>query len=272
MKIFTDENLINHPINSAMAYSWAALSGNWKNTAIVALALIILSVLQLIPILGILFGVLQSIVLYSMGYWIADRVRSSSDVESFKSLMPNENERSVTFEFLAPATGFYTGFLLFSIVMMFITAAIFWLTGGFEMVAHIQQPVGPNVTPEQMSAFYAQIFASGSPAVLFILITSLFFSYVWPVVYGYALQQYSFGDAFNAVFMLFSTNFWKAAFTASYLKLVSIWMIVLFGAAILMGFTLVTFVLFPLFILILMWMVYFTSIVSAAAYNMSDDI
>ncbi len=272
MKIYQDENLLKHPINSAMAYSWAAINGNWKNSVVIALALLVLSLLQIIPFLGLIFGVVQSVILYSMGYWVADRLKWGSDVESFRSRMRDESERSIIFEFLTPAAGFYVGFMLFSIVMALITLAIFWLSGGFEMVVQLQQPLGVNVTPEQMYAFYAQIFAFSSPAILFILITSLFFGYVWPLVYGYALQQRSFTDAINAVFMLFSTTFWKASFTASYFKLVSIWMIVLFGAAILMSFTLAAFVLFPLFILILMWTVYFTSIVSAEAYNMSDDI
>ncbi len=272
MKIYPDESLLKHPVNSTMAYSWAAVSGNWKNSAVVALALLVLSLLQIVPFVGLLFGIVQSVILYSMGYWVADRLKRYNDVDSFRNGMRNESERSIMFEFLAPATGFYVGFVLFSIVMALITLAIFWLSGGFEAVVQLRQPIGVDTTPEQMYAFYAQIFTSSSPAILFVLITSLFFGYVWPMVYGYALQQRSFTDALNAVFMIFSTAFWRASFTASYFKLVSIWMLVLFGATLLMGFALATFVLIPLFILILIWTLYFTSIVSAAAYNMSDDI
>ena len=272
MKIYPDENLLKHPVNSAIAYSWAAVGGNWKNSAVVGLALLALSLLQILPFVGFLFGVVQSLILYSMGYWAADRLKRYGDVDSFRNGMRDESERSIVFEFLAPASGFYVGFVLFSIVMGLITLAIFWLSGGFETVVQVMHPLGVDTPPEQIEALYAQLYASSSPAILFILITSLFFGYVWPLVYGYALQQRSFTDALNAVFMIFSTAFWKASFTAAYFKLVSVWMLVLLAAAILMGFTLVTFLLFPLFILILIWSVYFTSIVSAAAYNMSDDI
>jgi len=89
------------------------------------------------------------------------------------------------------------------------------------------------------------------------------------MAYGLRLRP---AAALNAVFMIFSTAFWRASLNSSYFKLVTIWMAILLGVTILMGLTLVTFVLFPLFILILIWTVYFTSIVSSAAYNMSDEI
>jgi len=129
-----------------------------------------------------------------------------------------------------------------------------------------------DATPEQITEFYMQIVAAGTPAIIFILATSLFFSYLWPVVYGYALQQRTFGDALNSVFMFFSPNFWKAAFTGAYFKLATLWMLVLTGAGFLMGFTIAIPILLPFLMLLLIWTVYFTSAVSAAAYNMFDNI
>jgi len=191
MKIYRDENLSTHPISSAMAYSWAAMSGNWKNSVVIALALLVLSLLQIVPFVGFIFGVVQSVMLYSMGYWVADRLKRSSDVESFRGVVKEESERSIIMEFLAPAAGFYVGFMLFSIVMGLITLAILWLSGGFGMAIQMQNSIGVDATPEQLYSLYAQVLASSMPAILFILITSLFFGYVWPMVYGYALQQRS---------------------------------------------------------------------------------
>lgn len=273
MRILSDETLITSPINSAMGYSWAAISANWKNTAIVALALILLSILSIVPLVGFLASVVQAIVLYALGYWMADRLKTSRDIETFKQIAGDESSKAMMAEFFSPAAGFYVGFMVFSIIMMIITAGIFWITGGFEMVTAMEHHMpGANPSPDEVYAFYMQILGGSAPAVMFVLITSLFFSYLWPLVYGYALFQRSFSDAFNAVFMFFSMRFWRAAFTGPYFKIVTLWMLILFGVGLLMGICIGVLILLPVGILLLLWMVYFTAVVSAEAYNISDEI
>ena len=271
MRTLSDPAFRDAPISTAMAYAQAAITGNWRATILVALTLLILSLLQAIPLLNILFSLMQGVILYAMAYWVVDRAKSSTDVVDFRERVRGDNERTVMFDFFGPAAGFYVGFFIFSLVMMLITVGLFWLSGGFTMMASIQTP-GPDATPEQIGAFYAQVFGVGTPALLFVLITSLFFSYLWPLVYGYALFQRNFGDAFNAVFMFFSTRFWRAAFTGAYFKVAALWMLVVFGVGILMGITLATLILLPLGILLLMWLVYFTATASAAAYNLTDAV
>ena len=273
MRILQDDTLVASPIKAAMDYTWAALSANWKNTIVVALALVLLSLLSIVPVLGFIASVVQAIVLYALGYWIVDRLKASPDVAAFRERVAGENFKAMMAEFFSPAAGFYVGFMVFSIVMMVITVAIFWLTGGFGMVGVVmEQQQMANASPEETYALYAQLLGTSTPALLFILITSLFFSYLWPLVYGYALFQRTFSDAFNAVFMLFSKRFWKAAFTGSYFKIVTLWMLILFGVGIVMGISIGIVILLPLGILILLWMIYFTAVVSAETYNISEDI
>jgi hypothetical protein len=274
MRIFSDETLVTSPINTAMGYTWIAISANWKNTIIVALVLILLSILSLVPILGFVASAVQGIVLYALGYWIVDRIKECSHTEMFKERVASDTFKAMISSLFPPAAGYYVGFMIFSIIMMIITVGIFWITGGFEMVtiASEQQQHMQNASPEEVYAFYAQIVGSSSPALVFVLITSLFFSYLWPLVYGYALFQRTFSDAFNAVFMFFSTRFWRAAFTGAYFRLVTLWMLILFGVGLLMGICIGIVILLPLGILLLLWMVYFTSVVAAESYNLTDDI
>jgi len=273
MRIFSDETLVTSPIHTAMSYTWIAISGRWKNTVIVALALVLLSILSIVPVLGFIASVVQAIVLYALGYWVVDRIKESGSMDAFKEGVATEKIKTMMFAFFSPAAGYYVGFMIFSIIMMIVTVGIFWITGGFEMVAAMQhQQPGPDSSPEELYAFYVQIMGVSTPTILFLLITSLFFSYLWPLVYGYALFQRTFSDAFNAVFMFFSTRFWSAAFTGSYFKLVTLWMLILFGVGLVMGISIGTVILLPIGILMLLWMVYFTAIVSAEAYNLADDI
>jgi hypothetical protein len=274
MRVLKDENLLTSPINTAFGYAWAALSGSWKNSVLVALALLVLSLLSMLPLVGIVASVVQGILFYALAYWLVDRLRESDSVETFRQEMAGEDAKRILTAYFGPAAGFYTGFMVFSIIMIIITAAILWMTGGFAaMGVAMEQVQGhPDANPEQMAAVYAQVMGAGAPALVFMFITSLFFSYVWPLVYGYGLLQKSFGDAFNAVFMLFSPRFWRAAFTGRYFVLVSLWMLILLGAGFLLGITFATFILIPVGILLMMWMVYFSATVGVAAYNMSDDI
>ncbi|WP_456380536.1 hypothetical protein [Hydrogenimonas sp.] len=273
MRILQDETFVTSPINTAMGYTWSAISANWKNTIVVALALILLSILSIVPLLGFVASVVQAIVLYALGYWIVDRIKGVPDVASFKERAATEDFKAMMVEFFSPAAGFYVGFMVFSIIMMLITAAIFWITGGFGMMGMVmEQQQLPNASPEEAYALYAQFLGTSTPALLFVLITSLFFSYLWPLVYGYALFQRTFSDAFNAVFMFFSKRFWQAAFTGSYFKIVTLWMLILFGVGIVMGISIGTVILLPLGILVLLWMVYFTAVVSAETYNISENI
>ncbi|MCF6200852.1 MAG: hypothetical protein L3J42_01795 [Hydrogenimonas sp.] len=273
MHIFKDESFRNRPIGTALDYTWAALSANWKNSAIVAAILLLLMLFQIIPILGIVAGVLQSIIFYALAYWAVENIIKSSNIENFKEQIQNANVKDMLFSFLAPASGFYLGFIIISVIFIAATALIFWLTGGGAIFSMMQEQMGnSSMAPEQAMIFYTQILGMGTPAILFFIIAITFFGYIWPLVYGYALMQRSFSDALNALFMLFSTRFWRAAFTMKYLKIVSLWMLILFGAMIVAGICASLFILIPVAVLILLWLTYFSAIVSAEVYNLYDDI
>ncbi len=273
MKILKDPALSGNPIRTAIAYTWAALSGSWKNTSIVAAILLLLILLEFIPLIGWIASIFQSIVVYALAYYVADRAKGAPALENFKRAMAQSDAKEMLFGFLSPAAGYYTGFIVFSLILALVSALIFWLTGGTEAFTLIEEHANmANATPEQTYQFYIQVLGLSSPTLVFILITSLFFSYLWPLVYGYALCQRTFGDAFNAVFMFFSPTFWKAAFSVDYFVTVSLWMLVVLGMGILMGFALATFILIPVAVLLILWLTYFTAIVSIETYDMQENI
>ncbi len=272
MKIFSDETLLQSPIKSSMNYAWTAMRSNWANTLWTALILLVLILAGAIPLVGLIASIAQGILLYSLGYWVVDRIKTGETLEGFVQKVKAEKLGAMLSEKLAPATGFYVGFMIFSLLMGLITIAILWATGGFAAIATTMQQQPGQMSPEQMEVFYAQILAASTPALAFILFTSLFFGYIWPLVYGYALFQKSFGDAFNAVFMLFSPRFWRAAFTGKYFVTVALWTLVVLGVGIVTGICMAVMFLIPLGVLLLIWLVYFSATLSAATYNFSEGI
>ena len=272
MQIFSDETLIQSPVKGSMNYAWMAMRAKWSNTIWAALILLVVFLLSALPVIGLLASVIQGILFYSLGYWVVDRIREGGSPDGFIQRVTQDGVGALLTEKLAPATGFYLGFMIFSLLMGLITLAILWATGGFNAIAVTMQQQPAHMTPEQMEVFYAQILAASSPALAFMLFTSLFFGYIWPLVYGYALVQKSFGDAFGAVFMLFSPRFWKASFTGKYFITVALWTLVLLGVGIVTGICMAVIFLIPLGVLLLMWLVYFSATLGAATYNFSEGI
>ncbi|WP_457594178.1 hypothetical protein [Hydrogenimonas sp.] len=273
MHILQDENLRSRPIASALDYTWAALSGNWKNSAIIASVLLVLTIAQVIPFIGVVAAVLSSVILYSVVYWIVDALMKSGSAAGLKEKVETVSAKEMLFSFLAPASGFYLGFILVSLLVIAATALIFWLTGGGTVFGMIQEQMAqPNATPQRSMEFYAQIVATSTPTLIFFFIVSSFFGYLWPLIYGYALLQRNFSDAMNAVFMLFSPRFWSASFTWKYLKTVSLWMLLAIGASILIAICGALVLLIPVAVLLMIWLAYFTAIVSVETYNFCDDI
>lgn len=273
MRIFSDDTLITRPITAGRAYAWAALSANWTTTLLIALSLAILSVLSAIPLLGLFASVVQGIFLYAPAYRIVALMRQNGTPETFKNAMAAENVQSVLTKHFGPSAGYYLGFMVMTLAVFVITGLIFWLGGGSETlmvsVTHMQ---GDTPTPEQIDALYGQAAGGGSAAFLFLILVSLFFSYVWPLVYGYALTQERFGEAFKASFMLLSPRFWRASFNGAYFRHVSLWMLIMLAAAIVLGICMATVILIPVGLLLLLWMIYFTAIAAAEAYNFFEDL
>jgi len=273
LHILPDEHLRKRPVGTAISYTWAALDGNWKNSAIFAGLLLVLSLFQFVPVVGIVFAVLQTLLLYTLSYWIVDRVRQNDGIEGFRKDVEAASAREMLSAFAAPASGLYAGFILLGFLVLLATALIFWLTGGGAAVEMVRtQTTQPDLSPEELTAFYLQLLGLGTPALLFFLIVTSFFGYLWPLVYGYALLQRTFSDALNAIFMLFSTRFWRASFTLAYLKTVSLWMVVVFGVMLLVSLCSAVILLLPVAIFLTVWLAYFSAIVAVATYNLSDDI
>ena len=268
MQILQDENLREKPIGSALNYTWAALSANWKNSAVIAGLLLLLSLFQAIPMVGMIAAIAQGIVSSALAYWVVEKLTSSTNLKSFKEGVESAGPKEMLFRFIAPASGFYLGIVITTIIFMAATALIFWLIGGSAMFGIFSE----QMSGDQMTIAQTTIFETIIPVTIFILVTATFFGYIWPLVYGYALLQRSFSDALNALFMLFSTRFWRAAFTMQYFKVVSLWMLILFGAMLLAGICTAFFILIPVAVLILLWLTYFSAIVAAETYNFSDDI
>jgi len=269
MRIFSDETLITQPITAARAYAWAALSANWTTTALIALALAILSVLSVLPLIGFFASIIQGILLYAPAYRLVALMRQSGSAEDFKARMASEKAPVMLTDRFATAAGYYTGFMVMTLVVFLIAGAIFWLGGGTEslMVSATQLEQSASPSPEQIEALYGLVAGAGSAAFAFLIIVSLLLGYVWPLSYGYALSKEGFGEAFGAAFTLLSPAFWRASFNGAYFRHVSLWMLIMLGAAIALGVCMATVILIPAGVLLLLWMIYFTAIACAQAYN-----
>jgi hypothetical protein len=273
MRLFADPLFDERPLEAARRYAWLALRGDWKNTAIVMGTLLVLALLQAIPLLGMLASLAQGMIVYGLGWWIVDLLRRTDNETAFARALPMETPTRRMGGYLSPAAGYYTGVFVLSLIMFTLAGMIFALTGGGEFTATIEQwqQSGTHTQAEAATAAM-QLGSEAGPTVAFVLLTTLFFSYVWPLSYGYALSQTTFGGAFKAAFAIFSPRFWRASFNGRYFKTVSVWMLIVFAAAIGVAFCMATLLLAPVGIGLLLWLVLYTAIVAAALYHAAPEI
>jgi hypothetical protein len=273
VRLFADPLFDDRPLEAARRYAWLALRGDWKSTAIILATLLVLTLLQAVPLLGMLASLAQGLIVYGLGWWIVDLLRRTDSESAFAQALPAEAPTRRMGGYLAPAAGYYTGVFVLSLIIFTLAGAIFALTGGSEFAATAEQWQQNGVhTQAEAAAAAIQLGGEAGPTIAFMLLATLLLSYVWPLSYGYALSQTDFGGAFKAAFAIFSPRFWRASFTGRYFKTVSIWMLIVFGAAIGVAFCMATLLLAPVGIGLLLWLVLYTAIVAAALYHAAPEI
>ena len=177
MQILKDPACRTASITTAMAYSRAAMSANWKNTLLAATVLLLLGAASMIPLLGIAASMFQTVLFYALAFWFVFRLRDSENIEVFREKAGGDALSTMLTGWLSPAMGYYVGFMLFSLLMIVITGVLLGLSGGFEAVSS-RATMQQGATQQEMAALYAQLGTSSLPAMLFLILSSLFFSYL----------------------------------------------------------------------------------------------
>ncbi|NPA11207.1 MAG: hypothetical protein GXO62_03095 [Epsilonproteobacteria bacterium] len=230
---------------TAFTYAWEFIRSNWILTAMVITILVGIGVLSFIPLIGAIFSILITLIIFNLQIYFGKLVSESQSVEDIKKFSKKTELESFLFKYINIAAGAYLGFF----VLFLLVGTIYGLV---------------------MAKFGIDYYSGGLTGfgLLWILIGMVIFGivgYIYPAVMGEILKTGSFMEAFKSVFNLFNPNLWKKSLNKKYFGFVSIWMLLILGLAIMSA---VLIILVP----VGMFFTLFLSLFSGAAYIIASNL
>ncbi len=237
-------------ISLILNYSFKALKKNWKALIIYALVFLIAVPLSLFHITSIFSNiVVQLISTQLMVYYSTPFYTGLSSNEELLSFLENSSVAKIFKERVETSAGI---FLASFIISMLLTL----------MIIGIGITVGISFKEDELTRELLKLFVSFSA----VLILISWFIYVYPLALGYAMEKEGFGEAFLAMFKLFSPSLWKKALSFEYFKLITLGGLILIALLLLGVIFLVSLILTPLGIGILYLTTVFMGSLSAVCY------
>ena len=213
-----DEALSSEPIKNTFRLGWEFVTLNKKFTMTMMVVILVLTLLSMIPILGVVFSVFSSALILSIQIYAGRLVYTTENIETFVDEVHQADGENIVKQYFAPALGAYMGWMVMALLFIgVITLAI----GGMG--------VSENMNNTELLALLSTI---GLPLLLVLLL----FSYVQPLIQANIVMSNNFKEGFFAVFTIFSADVWRRAMQGSYFKYMFWLGLLVLGASLLFGF------------------------------------
>lgn len=238
-------------ISLILNYSFKAVVKNWKALIIYGLVLLISILLSFFHIASVFSNILiQLVSTQIMVYYSTPFYLGLSSQEELLSFLESSSVAKIFKERLETSAGIFLASFIINLVLVLIILGI-----GVALGVSFHQ--GDEITRELLKLFI--VFSA-------ILTVIGWFIYVYPLALGYAMEKAGFGDAFLAMFKLFSPSLWKKTLSFEYFKLITLGGLIL-TVFLLLGFIfLASLVLFPLGIAVLYLTAVFMGSLSSVCY------
>jgi len=226
-------------IKQAYSLAWRFFSKN-KLVSFLAMAVIFgLYILSVIPLLGFFIAIVAGIALFSVQTFVAKTLISSNSDEEYDEKVQGAVLKDLLTRHLNVASGGFLGFFVIEIIMIVIMFTLFVLSVGLESLMQLSDQ---TMTPEQQM----QIFQSmGGIGLIFVLV-AMFLAYIYPLALAKVYASEDFGEAFAAIFTMFSPTVWKASLNVQYFLMITMLHVTAIGMFILMIISAMTIVLMPI--------------------------
>ena len=193
----------------------------------------------MIPLLGFFIAIFAGIVLFSTQAYVAKSLMHAQSDEEYDAKVESTDVKSLLMENLNIGAGGFLGFIVIEIIMLVLMFTVFAMTIGLEALSTLNSA---EMTPEQQMELFQGIGVIG----VIMGVVFLFLAYIYPIVLGKVYTSDNFGEAFSAIFSMFSPAVWKASFNGQYFLMVTMLHLTGIGAMILMVVSMMTIVLIPL--------------------------
>ncbi len=235
-----------------------AVKSNWGLAVSWGAVVVLLSLLSMVPIVGLFVSIVSSAFYYAFLLLMSHRFKETElSPESVRSVMKELSLGEAFSRYMGSGFGFWLGFIVLSILSMVLFFALAFVFGGLGAISDIASY--GRVGGSTLGAVFVVVFL--------VLIFWLWLFYVLPLMVSRAILRGkpSFESTFMAVVSIFTPSFVKESFSNNYIGIGGMWSLVLTVGII--GFTLaiVLIITIPVAILILYWLQIYLSL-SAVSY------
>ncbi len=217
--------------------------------------LIAVALLQMIPIVGVVFAIAYPILSLAVQVYVGRLAALVEDEAQMEKEAARSSLSDLFIKHIDIAAGAFLGFL---IIIMLLSFLLFFILGG---AVDVQALMAGN-TQQIEASMNVGAFMGG---MFFFMILVMWLGYLTPGVLGKVILSDDFASAFRSSLLFFSPSFWKSTFNKDYFVLVLIWSIVIFVAGMVISWLFVSILLSPIGLLAL----YCLSLYNAAVYVFS---
>lgn len=214
--------------------------------------LIAVALLQLVPIVGIVFSFVYPILSLAVQVYVGRHVPEIGEEREMGAVAARSTLSDLFLKHIDIAAGGFLG--LFSIMLFFGMILLLLFSGSVDMNA---------LATDNTEAFMASVNIGAMMGGLTImLLLVMWLGYLTPGVMGEVILSDNFSQALRRSFLFFSPSFWKRTFTKEYFLLVLVWSLVVFVAGLVASWLFASIFLSPVALILL----YGIALYNAAVY------
>jgi hypothetical protein len=224
------------PVKNAYRLGWEFVQQNWTLVLATLGVFVLLTLLEMIPLIGIVAAIALGVFVQAVQIYVGRSFYEAESIERFVEGAAATSLKEFLTRYQAPAFGAWLGWFVIGMAMMLLWILMIGLSGldpaAFE----------GGVQDEAQALEFLKVMGT---ATLPLILIGLLLSYVYPIVQGRIILSDTFGDAFKAVFSLFSPTVWSHAMKGEYFSFVLVFGLVLIGFSFVVGIVMALLMLIP---------------------------
>ncbi len=214
----------SNPVTNAIRLGWEFFLQNKMLAVVTISAFVVLEFLTMIPLLGLLAMVALGVVGQGVQIYVGRHFYRSHDIVAFVEEAKMIPPADFLLRYKNQALGAWLGWFLVGSVLMLIFMIAFFAGGGVMEISE-------TMSDEEAFRMFAAMGGSLIPVLLIVMVLS----YVYPIAQGRIILSESFGEAFRAVFSIFTPAVWREAMRGEYFRFVFVFGLLLLGVSFVAG-------------------------------------
>ncbi|WP_345985887.1 hypothetical protein WCX49_01850 [Sulfurimonas sp. HSL-1656] len=224
------------PVKNAFRLGWEFVERNRTLALTTLAAFMLLSLLELIPLLGMVAAVALGVFAQAVQIYIGRTLVNADTIDTFIASAEQTTFAAFMTRYQAPAFGAWLAWFVMGMGLFVLWIVLVFAVG-----------IDPAVL-EESATDEAELIAfmeAMGITVIPMLVVGMLIAYVYPIAQGRVILSDTFGEAFKAVFSVFTPAVWQVAAKGEYFRFVFYLGLAFMGIAALLMVVVMLLVLVP---------------------------